>query len=109
MFGERLNNELLYDIFGEEHSGSDIYTDYPAQFLPGYADCCSAAELTDETQVRGVLDGENINWLLLPVVMPNHTDPSKELIEQCIADGRCEQIRCSDGYYKSYCLYQINR
>lgn len=109
LFGERLNNELLYDIFGEEHSGSDIYTDYPAQFLPGYKDCCSAAELTDENQVRGVLEGDNINWLLLPIVMPNHTDPSKELIEQCIAEDKCEQIRCSDGYYKSYCLYQIHR
>lgn len=109
LFGQRLNDELLYDIFGEEHSGSDIYTDYPARFLPGYADCCSAAELTDETQVRGVLEGDNINWLLLPVIMPNHTDPSKELIERCIAEGKCEQIRCSDGYYKSYCLYQIHR
>lgn len=109
LFGERLNQELLYDVFGEEHSGSDIYTDYPAQFLPGYEKCCSSAELTDENQVRGVLEGDNINWLLLPVVMPNHTDPSKELIEQCIADGKCEQIRCSDGYYKSYCLYQIHR
>ncbi|MBQ6518841.1 MAG: hypothetical protein IJI14_08975 [Anaerolineaceae bacterium] len=109
LFGERLNSELLYDFFGEEHSGFDIYTDYPAQFLPGYAECCSAAELTDAGQVRGVLEGENINWMLLPVIMPNHTDPSKELIEQCIAEGSCEQIRCSDGYYKSYCLYRINR
>ena len=108
LFGERLNNELLYDIFGEEHSGNDIYTDYPAQFLPGYAECCSAAELTDENQVKGVLEGEKINWLLLPVIMPNNTDPSKELIEQCISDGKCEQLRCSDGYYKAYCLYQIH-
>ncbi|MBQ6505453.1 MAG: hypothetical protein IJI57_16230 [Flexilinea sp.] len=107
LFGERLNQELLYDVFGEEHDGFDIYTDYPAQFLPGYERCCSSAELTDDGQVRGVLEGDNINWLLLPVIMPNHTDPSKALIEQCIAEGKCEQIRCSDGYYKSYCLYQV--
>ena len=108
LFGERLNQELLYDVFGEEHDGFDIYTDYPAQFLPGYEQCCSAAELTDDFQVRGVLEGEKINWMLLPVIMPNHSDPSKELIEQCVAEGKCEQIRCSDGYYKSYCLYQLH-
>ena len=109
LFGERLNNELLYGFFGEEHSGNDIYTDYPAHFLPGYEDCCSSAQLTDENQVKGALEGEKINWMLLPMIMPNHTDPSKELIEQCLFDGKCEQIRCSDGYYKSYCLYRINR
>jgi hypothetical protein len=47
--------------------------------------------------------------MLLPVIMPNNTDPSKELIEQCISDGKCELYGCSDGYYKSYCLYQIHR
>ena len=26
-------------------------------------------------------------WMMLPVVMPNHTDPSKALIEQCIAEA----------------------
>ena len=109
LFGERLNNELLYGFFGEEHSGNDIYTDYPAHFLPGYEDCCSSAQLTDENQVKDALEGEKINWMLLPMIMPNHTDPSKELIEQCLFDGKCEQIRCSDGYYKSYCLYRINR
>ncbi len=109
LFGERLNNELLYSVLGDSHDGHDIYTDYPAWFLPGYADCCSSAELTDDFQVRKVLEEDGINWLLLPVVMPNHTDPSKELIERCIADGKCEQVRCSDGYYKSYCLYQVHR
>lgn len=109
LFGERLNNELLYDVFGESHSGNDIYTDYPARLLPGYRDCCSSAELTDEIQVRQVLEGDKINWLLLPVVMPNNSDPSKELIEQCIAEGKCGQVRCSDGYYKAYCLYEIKR
>ncbi|MBR6090009.1 MAG: phospholipid carrier-dependent glycosyltransferase [Anaerolineaceae bacterium] len=109
LFGERLNRELLYGYFGEEHTGNDIYTDYPAQFLSGYGQCCSAAKLTDTEQVRGVLEGSGINWLLLPVVMPNNTDPSKELIEQCIEDGKCEKISCSDGYYKAYCLYQIHR
>lgn len=109
LFGERLNNELIYDIFGESHNGYDIYTDYPAWFLPGYEECCSSAELTDTFQVRSVLEQDKINWMLLPVIMPNNTDPSKELIEHCIADGKCEQVRCSDGYYKSYCLYQIHR
>ena len=109
LFGEQLNNDLLYGIFGESHDGNDIYTDYPAWFLSGYSECCSAAELTDDFQVRSVLEGDKINWMMLPVVMPNHTDPSKALIEQCIADGKCEKIRCSDGYYKSYCLYKINR
>lgn len=109
LFGERLNRELLYDILGESHEGYDIYTDYPAQFLSGYEECCSAAALTDAGQVRSVLEGDKINWLLLPVVMPNNTDPSKELIEKCIADGKCERVRCSDGYYKEYCLYEIKR
>lgn len=109
LFGERLNNELLYGILGETHDGYDIYTDYPAWFLPGYEECCSAAELTDTFQVQMMLEQDKINWMLLPVVMPNNTDPSKALIEQCIADGKCEQISCSDGYYKSYCLYQIHR
>ncbi len=109
LFGERLNQELLYDIFGESHTGNDIYTDYPAYFLSGYKDCCSAAEFRDEGQVRMVLEGTKINWLLLPQVMPNNTDPAKELIDQCIADGRCRLRQCSDGYYKSYCLYEIKR
>ena len=109
LFGERLNNELLYGILGESHNGYDVYTDYPAWFLPGYEECCSSAELTDTFQVRTVLEQDKINWMLLPAIMPNNTDPSKELIEQCITDGKCEQIRCSDGYYKSYCLYQIHR
>ena len=109
LFGERLNRELLYGILGENHGGYDIYTDYPAQFLSGYAECCSAAELTDAGQVRSVLEGDKINWLLLPVIMPNNTDPSRELIEQCIASGKCERVRCSDGYYKEYCLYEIKR
>lgn len=109
LFGERLNSELLYGYFGENHTGNDIYTDYPAWFLPGYEDCCSAAELTDSFQVKKVLEEDKINWMLLPVVMPNDTDPSKELIEQCIADGKCWQVGCSDGYYKAYCLYQIAR
>ncbi len=107
LFGEGLNRELLYGFFGESHEGKDIYTDYPAHFLSGYHDCCSAADLTDEGQVRSVLEGTKIHWLLLPEVMPNNTDPSKELIEQCIDSGNCELIRCSDGYYKSYCLYEI--
>ena len=109
LFGERLNNELLYDILGESHSGYDIYTDYPAWFLSGYEECCTAAELTDTYQVRTVLEQDKVNWLLLPVVLPNDTDPSKELFEQCIAEGKCEEIRCSDGYYKAYCLYQVHR
>lgn len=109
LFGERLNQELLYDVFGETHEGNDIYTDYPAYFLSGYQDCCSAADLTDEGQVRSVLEGTKIRWLMLPEVMPNDTDPSKALIEQCIGDGICELMRCSDGYYKTYCLYEINR
>ena len=109
LFGERLNNELLYGILGETHDGYDLYTDYPAWFLPGYEECCSAAELTDTYQVRNMLEQDKINWMLLPMVMPNNSDPSKELIELCIADGKCEQISCSDGYYKSYCLYQIHR
>ena len=108
-FGERLNQELLYDIFGETHEGHDIYTDYPAYFLSGYRDCCSAADLTDEGQVRSVLEGTKIRWLMLPEVMPNDTDPSKALIEQCIDGGICELRRCSDGYYKSYCLYEVKR
>ena len=109
LFGARLNRELLYDVFGETHEGKDIYTDYPAYFLSGYQDCCSAADLTDEGQVRSVLEGTKINWLLLPEVMPNDTDPSKALIDRCIDDGKCELLRCSDGYYKSYCLYEIKR
>lgn len=107
LFGERLNEELLYNILGETHTGNDVYTDYPAYFLSGYRDCCSAADLTDEEQVRSVLEGTKINWLLLPQIMPNNTDPSKALIEQCIADGRCKKIQCSDGYYKTYCLYEL--
>lgn len=109
LFGERLNQELLYDVFGETHEGNDIYTDYPAYFLSGYQDCCSAADLTDEGQVRSVLEGTKIRWLMLPEVMPNDTDPSKALIEQCIEDGICELQRCSDGYYKSYCLYEVKK
>ena len=68
----------------------------------------TAAELTDTFQVQMMLEQDKLNWMLLPVVMPNNTDPSKELIERCIADGKCERISCSDGYYKSYCLYQIH-
>ena len=109
LFGERLNQELLYDIFGESHEGNDIYTDYPAYFLSGYKDCCSAADFRDVGQVRMVLEGTKINWLLLPQVMPNNTDPAGELFDQCIADGRCSLRQCSDGYYKSYCLYEIKR
>ena len=109
LFGERLNRELLYGVFGETHGGNDIYTDYPAYFLSGYENCCSAADFRDEGQVRMVLEGTKINWLLLPQVMPNNTDPAKELIDQCIADGRCGLRGCSDGYYKSYCLYEIFR
>ena len=109
LFGERLNQELLYGVFGETHDGNDIYTDYPAWFLSGYAECCSAADLTDSGQVRILLEGDKINYMLLPVVMPNHTDPAKALIEQCIADGKCQKLRCSDGYYKEYCLYEIVR
>lgn len=109
LFGERLNRELLYDVFGETHEGHDIYTDYPAYFLSGYRDCCSAADLTDEGQVRSILEGTKIRWLMLPEVMPNDTDPSKALIEQCIDAGICELTRCSDGYYKSYCLYEVKR
>ena len=108
LFGEQLNHELLYGILGETHSGYDLYTDYPAWFLPGYEECCSSAELTDTFQVRTVLEQEKINWMLLPVIMPHNSDPSKELIQQCIRDGKCEQVGCSDGYYKSYCLYQIH-
>ena len=64
-----------------------------------------------EIRIRAnkVLEGTKINWMMLPVILPNNTDPSKELIEQCIAEGKCKKIRCSDGYYKSYCLYQIVR
>lgn len=109
LFGEQLNRELLYGILGETHEGQDLYTDYPAWFLSGYRDCCSAADLTDAGQVRSVLEGTKINWLLLPEIMPNNSDPSKELIEQCIRDGRCQLQNCSDGYYKSYCLYRIQR
>lgn len=107
LFGERLNRELLYDVLGETHEGHDVYTDYPAQFLSGYSECCAAAELTNENQVRSVLESDTVNWLLLPLVMPNDSDPSKALIEQCIADGKCELQRCSDGYYKTYCLYEV--
>ena len=96
-------------MLGAAHDGYDVYTVYSAWFLPGYEECCSAAELTDTYQVRNMLEQDKINWMLLPMVMPNNSDPSKELIEQCIADGKCEQISCSDGYYKSYCLYQIHR
>lgn len=109
LFGERLNRELLYGVFGESHEGNDIYTDYPARFLSGYRDCCTEAVLTDEGQVRSVLEGTQINWLLIPEIMPNDTDPSKELIEQCIADGKCQLVGRSDGYYKAYLLYRIER
>ena len=109
LFGERLNRELLYDVFGETHEGKDIYTDYPAHFLSGYEDCCSAADLRDEEQVRSVLEGTGIRWLLLPEVLPNDTDPSKVWIDRCIDEGKCELMRCSDGYYKSYCLYEVKR
>ncbi len=109
LFGERLNQELLYDVFGETHEGNDIYTDYPAYYLSGYQNCCSAADFTDENQVRSVLEGTGIRWLMLPEVMPNDTDPSKALIERCIDAGNCELMRCSDGYYKSYCLYELKR
>ena len=109
LFGERLNQELLYEIFGETHEGNDIYTDYPAHFLSGYEECCSAADLTDTFQVQKVLEEDKIHWLMLPVVMPNNTDPAKELIEGCIEEGKCVKVRCSDGYYKPYCLYGIYR
>lgn len=109
LFGKQLNRELLYGMLGETHEGKDIYTDYPAWFLSGYRDCCSVANLTDAGQVRSVLEGTAINWLLIPEVMPNNSDPSKELLEQCISNGRCQLQNCSDGYYKSYCLYRIER
>ena len=109
LFGETLNSELILPFLGEEHSGFDIYTDYPAQFLPGYSECCTAARLTDVEDTRTALEGDKINWLLLPVIMPNNTDPAKELIEKCIEDEKCQKVGCSEGYYKAYCLYKIDR
>ena len=109
LFGERLNRELLYGVFGETHEGKDIYTDYPAYFLSGYENCCSAADLNDTGQVESVLSGTNINWLLLPLDIMNDKDPAGTRVADCIKEGRCEQISCSDGYYKTYCLYEIKR
>ena len=109
LFGERMNRELLYGIFGETHEGKDIYTDYPAYFLSGYQDCCSAADLNDAGQVRSVLTGTDINWLLLPLDIMNENDPAGSQIGSCIDDGHCSLIGCSDGYYKTYCLYELKR
>ncbi len=109
IFGARLNAELLYGVFGEEHGGKDIYTDYPAYFLPGYSECCSSADLTDTGQMSQVLAGEKVQWMLLPEVFPNNTDGAKAIFDQCVADGVCVKQACSDGYYKNYCLYQVNR
>lgn len=109
IFGARLNQELLYGVFGESHDGYDIYTDYPAYFLPGYSECCSTADLTDEGQMHQVLNGDKLQWMLLPEVFPNNTDGAKAVFEQCVADGVCVKQACSDGYYKSYCLYKIER
>ena len=89
--------------------GYDIYTDYPAYFLPGYSECCSSADLTDTGQMSQVLNGEKVQWMLLPEVFPNNTDGAKEIFDQCVADGVCVKQACSDGYYKNYCLYQVNR
>ncbi len=109
IFGARLNQELLYGVFGESHGGHDIYTDYPAYFLPGYSECCSAADLTDEGQMRQVLNGEKVQWMLLPEVFPNNSDGAKAIFEQCLSDGVSLKQACSDGYYKNYCLYKIER
>lgn len=107
LFSEQFNRRMLYDVFGETHDGNDIYTDYPAQFLPGYRDCCSAAALEDRTQVRQALSGEKVRYLLIPKEMPRGAEDNGELFDECIKDGRCKKIACSDDYYKSYCLYEI--
>ena len=107
LFGAQLNQDLLYSVIGEEDHNFDIYTDYPAQFLYGYEDCCIAARLTDPDDVSKAISAEsNINWLLLPVVLPNNTDAAKEILNQSYADNIFREVKCSDGYYKSYCLYE---
>ena len=60
--------------------GCDIYTDYPAYFLPGYSECCSSADLTDTGQMSQVLNGEKVQWMLLPEVRTTRTGRRKSSI-----------------------------
>lgn len=107
LFGEQLNQDLLYGVFGETHEGKDILTDYPANFLSGYEDCCSAIDFANPEHFSQALADPSIHYLLKPLTFPAGAEETSIRFEMARFDGSLTEIGCSNGYYIPYCLYQI--
>ncbi len=105
LFGVQLNQQLLYGPLGEEHSGQDILTDYPAHFLSGYKDCCTTINFSDAKTVEEKLKSEAIHYLMIPIDLKSQETES--VLEQCIRENRCSKIVCSSDFYTPYCLYSV--
>ena len=107
LFGERLNNELLYGVFGDTHEGQDILTDYPAYFLSGYKDCCTMTDFTDPAGFKRKIEKGKMHYLLKPEPFEPGCEETAALFDEYLAGGKLKEIRCSDGYFKPHCLYEI--
>lgn len=107
LFGRGLNQELLYGIFGDEHTGEDILTDYPAPFLSGYESCCVTTDFQNPNSLDILKDATNIRYLLIPQSESNLPESVYQRLTECRASGNCVEAGCSSGYYIPYCLYEI--
>lgn len=107
LFGRELNQELLYGIFGDEHTGEDILTDYPAPFLSGYESCCVTTDFQNPNSLDILKDATNIRYLLIPQSESNLPESVYQRLTECRASGNCVEAGCSSGYYIPYCLYEI--
>jgi hypothetical protein len=107
LFGAELNQELLFDILGESYQEGNILTDYPANFLPGYQECCQMINFKRDDLLDQKLKSGEVRYLLIPEFVENISWESYDLLTACRDTGKCELIRCSKGYHQPYCLYEI--
>jgi hypothetical protein len=107
LFGRELNQELLYGVFGDEHTGEDILTDYPAPFLSGYESCCVTTNFQNPNSLDILKDATSIRYLLIPQSESNLPGPVYQRLTEWKESGNCVEIGCSSGYYIPYCLYEI--
>lgn len=107
LFGRELNQELLYGVFGDEHTGEDILTDYPAPFLSGYESCCVVTDFQKPDSLDNLKDAANIRYLLIPQSESNLPGPVYQHLTRCRESGNCVEVGCSSGYYIPYCLYEM--
>lgn len=109
LFGAGLNQELLYGVLGETHETADILTNYPAYFLPGYGNCCEKVDFKDSIMFEQKLSQSHIRYLLIPQFVENLSWESYDVLNRCMANGKCTLMKCSNGYYIPYCLYTVNQ